>query len=288
MKNKIILVTGASSGIGKETALKLAQMGNTVIIHGRNPQKTRQVFDEIQQLTGNQNLDMITADLSLMADVVWFANEIKNKYDHLDVLINNAGGQFGTQREETSEGHEKTIAINTYAPFLLTYLLLGLLSQSLSGRVVTVSSASYSQGGQWDLSDFELHDRYSLARSYGTSKLYIYWLMNQFAARAPQWGITNVTFNTVEPGSADTSLGRVSAQKGLTKLIYWLWKPMMWSVERAAATSIYMATSSKVEGVTGKFYGNLKEKRIRTKFRVERDERITWEHCVQELQQYLE
>ncbi|WP_310603408.1 SDR family NAD(P)-dependent oxidoreductase [Anaerosporobacter sp.] len=283
---KIILVTGASSGIGKVTALALAKQGHTVILHGRNPEKTKKAFNEIKKESNNSNLDMITADLSLLSEVRKFADAIKTKYDHLDVLINNAGGQFGSVREETSEGHEKTMAINLLSPFLLTHLLLDLLHKSPSARVVTVSSESYRQGGKPFLGDIELKENYSMAKAYGLSKLYIYWIMLQFVKQTKD-KFHNITFNTVEPGSANTELGRISTQEKMMKIIYYLWQPMMWSIEKAAATSIYMATSNEVEGITGKFYGKSKEKNIKSKFRSEADEKAVWDYCMKVCEPYM-
>lgn len=280
MDKKIILVTGASSGIGKVTALALAKQGHTVILHGRDAEKTKAVYEEIKKETGSGSLDMITADLSLMKEVEKFADAVKTKYDRLDVLINNAGGQFGSKREETSEGHERTMAINLLAPFLLTHLLLGHLQKSVSARVVTVSSESYRQGGAPNLMDIELKDNYSMARAYGLSKLYVYWVMQQFAEKARKENISNVTFNTVEPGSAKTDLARISIQDTMMKIIGLLWLPMMWSVEKAAATSIFMATAKEVEGITGKFYGKSKEKNIRDKYRSRDGEKAVWDYCL--------
>ncbi len=107
MKNRIILVTGASSGIGKETAKTFAKQGHTVIIHGRNVEKTKVVFDEIKKETGNKNLDMITADLSLMSEVKIFADKVKAKYDHLDVLVNNAGGNLDSIEKKRARDMKK-------------------------------------------------------------------------------------------------------------------------------------------------------------------------------------
>lgn len=283
MVNKIILITGASSGIGKETALTLAKQGHTVIIHGRDEAKTKAVFEEIQKETGNKNLDMMTADLSLMSEVTKFADQIKTKYDRLDVLINNAGGQFGFQREVTAEGREKTMAINLFAPFLLTYLLLDVLKKSPSPRVVTVASESYRQGGKPFLHDIELADNYSFTRVYGLSKLYAFWVMRYFAKAYP-----DIAFNTVDPGSVDTDLGRVSAKSGVGRLVYNLWKPMMQSVQKGAGTSIYMATSSDVEGITGKFYGNCKEKNIKPKWLSAEGEKTVWNYCMKICKPYME
>lgn len=184
--------------------------------------------------------------------------KLKEKYDHIDVLINNAGGQFGNKREVTKEAHERTMAINVFAPYLLTKLLLPLLQKSGNGRVVTVSSASYTVG-KFNATDLELKNGYSLTRSYGLSKRYAYWVMMKYS----QMNIKNVTFNTVEPGSSDSDLGRESRKGKLANIVYYLWKPMMWSIEKAATTSIYLADSEEVVGVNGQFFGNKKRKQIK-------------------------
>lgn len=281
MDKKIALVTGASSGIGKQTACELLKKGYFVILHGRNEAKTRAVFEEIRR-SGNTAVDMICADLSLKNEIKNMADEIRQKYDRLDVLINNAGGQFGNVREETSEGHEKTFAINVLAPFLLTKRLLPLLQKSEHGRVITVSSASYTVG-KFDPDDIELKNGYSLTRSYGLSKRYAYWIMLKYASLH----LSNVTFNTVEPGSTDSDLGRVSRKSKLANLVYYLWKPMMWSVEKAAATSVYMATSDDVENTNGEFYGNRKCKSVKEKYRRQDEIDGVWNYCTECCKQYI-
>ena len=183
MHKKIILVTGASSGIGTQTALTFAKQGHTVILHGRDALKTESIFKEIRQQTHNEHLAWFVADLSLLSEVQQFAIKIKEKYPKIDVLVNNAGGQFGFKRETTSEGHEKTMAINVLAPFLLTALLMECLANSAAPRVVTVSSDSYRQGGKPRLDDIELQENYSLTRAYGLSKLYVFWVMRAFAKK---------------------------------------------------------------------------------------------------------
>src|SRR5699024_1319578 len=200
MSKKIILITGASSGIGKETALTLAKEDYQLIIHGRNVARTKEVYDEIIA-TGNNDVTMLTADFSLMSEVARFAQEVKHKVDHLDVLYNNAGGQFGIEREVTEEGHEKTFAINMLAPFLLTKLLLPLLEKSDSARIVTQSSESY-QSADPILDDIELENHYSFGAAYGLSKLYVWWIMREFAEHLKENNVQNVTVNTVEPGTA--------------------------------------------------------------------------------------
>lgn len=285
---KTILVTGASSGIGKQTALALAQQGHKVIMHGRNPDKTRQARDWVVEQTGNQNVTYRVADLSLMSEVARFAADIRAHYDQLDVLINNAGGQFGNARETTAEGHEKTFAINTLAPFLLTNLLLPMLESSPSARIVTVSSESYRQAGQPILDDIELEHHYSLVRAYGSSKLYVWWLMRQFNERLAAAGVTNVTVNTVEPGSAVTGLQRESLRKSPFMLpLVVLWMPFMRTARHGARTSIYMATSPFVEGVSGEFWGNMRAKRINRKWISEAGERRIWDYCEQACAAYM-
>jgi NAD(P)-dependent dehydrogenase (short-subunit alcohol dehydrogenase family) len=285
MEKKIILVTGASGGIGRVTALELAKQGHHVIVHGRSVEKTKAVCNEI--ISAGGSAEMFTADLSLMPEVKAFADKIAAKYDHINVLVNNAGGQFGSVRETTSEGHEKTFAINVLAPFLLTNLLLPLLKKSVSGRVVTVSSESYKMGGKplWD--DIELEKHYSLTKSYGLSKLFVWWLMRRFAAKLEKEGVKNVTVNTCEPGSAVTDLQRVSGNGLFMKILTFLWKPMMWSVEEAAATSVYLATSPEVEGVTGRFFGKCREKQIKEKWISAEGEEKIWNYCEKACREYL-
>ncbi|RAX55312.1 ketoreductase [Helicobacter sp. 16-1353] len=287
LDKKIILITGANSGIGKETAISLAKIGHKVIIHGRDVEKTKQAREEIISKSGNKDVEYLCADLSLKAEIPPFVDKVKQKCDYLDVLINNAGGQFGNKREESIEGHEKTFAINTLAPFLLTHLLLPLLQKSKNARVVTVSSESYKMGGKPPLEDIELKHNYSLFKSYGLSKLYVWWIMREFVEYLKAQNITNITINTVEPGSVESGLQRESGKGILMKIITILWKPMMWSMEKAAATSIYMATSSEVEGVTGKFYGDCKEKIIKDKYISPKAQKALWDYCQKVCEGYL-
>jgi len=287
MEPKIILITGASDGIGKETAKTLAKQGHTIIIHGRNKQKTQAVYDEIKAETGNNNIDMFTADFLSLADVKRFAEDIKHKYEYLDVLINNAGGQFTEKRETTDEGLEKTMVINVFAPFLLTTLLLDLLQKSKSARVVTVSSASHAMGGKPDLNDIELKNNYTMSKIYAFSKLYIIWVMQHFVSEMKKNGINNITFNTVHPSSVRTSLGREAMKSLKWKIIYFLWQPMMISVAKGASPSIKLATAPEFEGVTGKYYGPKGEEKPNQKYYSAENEKTVWEYCKTVTAKYL-
>ena len=283
MDKKIILVTGASSGIGACTAKTLADKGHKIILHGRDEVKTKKVADDIMKENSSADIDVITADLSLISEVASFTDKITAKYAHLDVLINNAGAQFTNDREVTSEGHEKTIAINTLAPFLITNRLLPLLKKSKEGRVVTVSSASYSAGGDFDPEDIEFEKNYSLFRSYGLTKRYVYWVMLKYH----QLDRDGITFNCVEPGSAMTGLARNSAKMLWYKILGIMWIPMMWSIDKAAATSIYMATSDEVKGISGEFYGKCQKHEIKDKFRVQSEIDCIWDYCNKVCAEYL-
>lgn len=285
---KTVLITGASNGIGKYTAMELAKQGYQLILHGRNPEKTKAVYDEIIKETGNQKITMLTADFSRMSEVKRFADEVKEQTDHLDILYNNAGGQFGREREVTAEGHEKTFAINTFAPFLLTQLLLPLLEKSESARIVTQSSESYQQGGDPILDDIELKNHYSFGAAYGLSKLYVWWIMRQLNENLQKKGIKNITVNCVEPGTAlDTGLQRVSGEIPEMKALMEQYRSYSWPISKAAECGLYMMMSPEAEGVTGQFYGDCKEKNIDPKWISEKGQKLLWDYCLQVCEPYL-
>ena len=286
MEHKTILITGASDGIGKETAKTLAKQGHRIIIHGRNKQKTETAFEEIKRESGNQYIDMYVADFLSLSEVKEFADTIKQKYDHLDVLINNAGAQFTNTRETTSEGHEKTMVINVLAPFLLTTLLLDLLKKSKSARVVTVSSASHAMG-KIDLNDIEFENGYSMSRAYGVTKKYIIWIMQHFVIEMKNAGIGNITFNSVHPGSTATSLARESSKMLAFRIIMFLWQPMMNSMEKAINPSIKCATAPELEGVTGKYFGPKGEEKVNQKYYSAESEQIVWDYCMKAIKPFI-
>lgn len=286
MDSKIILVTGASDGIGKETAMTLTKQGHTIIIHGRNKQKLQTVYNDIKAETGNTNIDMFTADFLSLAEIKCFADTIKQKYDRLDVLINNAGAQFTDKRETTIDGHEKTMMINVFAPFLLTTLLLDLLKKSPSARVVTVSSASHKMGGKPNLNDIELKNNYTMSRAYGFSKLYVIWVMRHFITETKKAGINNITFNCVHPASTQTNLARESSSSLRFRIIMFLWKPMLISLAKGAKSSIEAAVSPKLESVTGKYFGPKGEEKVSDKYYSTQNEQIIWDYCLKVTEDY--
>lgn len=287
MESKIILVTGASDGIGKETAKTLAKQGHTILIHGRNPQKTKAAYEEIKSESGNTNIEMFLADFLSLADVKRFADEIKQKYNHLDVLINNAGAQFTDTRELTSEGHEKTMVINVLSPFLLTTLLLDNLKKSKSARVVTVASAAHAMGGKPDLIDIELEKSYTMPKAYGLSKLYIIWVMRHFVAETKKQGIHNITFNSTHPGTVKSSLGRDAMKSWKYKIIYTIWGALMSnSMEAGIKGSIMGATSPELEGVSNLYLGPKGIEKANDKYYSLENEQTIWDYCLKSTEDF--
>lgn len=253
MQGKVCLVTGSSTGIGKVTARELARMGATVVMLCRNRAKGEAAKAEIQAATGNEHVDLIIADLSIQSDVRRAAEEYKQKYSQLHVLINNAGG-INSVRKVTPEGLETTFATNHLAPFLLTELLLDTLKASAPARIINVSSLAHAYG-KIDFDDLQGQKRYSGWRAYCQSKLAMNLFTYELANRLKG---TNVTVNALHPGAIASNF-----DSGLDGFMRWLMKvsaPFMASVEKGAQTTLYLATSPQVEGITGKYFANSREK----------------------------
>ena len=169
MTGKVCIVTGSSSGIGKETAAELARMGATVVMIVRNRERGEAAMKEIVRRRPRAVLDLLIADLSIASEITRVAAEFKAKYDRLDVLINNAGGVSG-RRTLTPDALEETFAINYLAPFLLTHELTDTLLSSAPSRVITVSSTAHNMG-KVDLDDLQSEIRFSPLGTYGNAKL---------------------------------------------------------------------------------------------------------------------
>jgi len=164
---------------------------------------------------------------------------------------------------------------------------MDLLKKSSSARVVTVSSAAHAMSGKPNLGDMELKKHYSMAKAYAVSKLYVIWIMRHFVSEIKKYGIENITFNTVHPGSAPTNLGRESTKSLKFRIILFLWKPMMTTVAKAASSSIKAATSPELEGVTGKYYGLKGEEKPKDKYYSLENEKIVWDYCMNVVKPYL-
>jgi len=250
MIGKTCIVTGANSGIGKETALGLAQIGARMVMVCRNAEKGKAALEEIRRESGSSQVDLLIADMSSQASVRALAEQIRQKYPCLDVLVNNAGGAAWA-RTLSAEGFELTLAANYLGAALLTLLLLDLLKASAPARIVNVSS-SESQDARLDMQDLRFERRkYSAVAAYRQSKL----LMNVFTFElARRLAGTGVTANCLHPGAVATNIWSADSMPSIVKLILPLMKPFMLSSKQGAAVSLYLATSSEVAQVSGEYF----------------------------------
>jgi NAD(P)-dependent dehydrogenase (short-subunit alcohol dehydrogenase family) len=279
MNDKTVLITGATSGIGKATAIALARKNYKIIIHGRDKQKTEQTCGEIQEITGNSKIDLLIADLSLLKEVQNLADEFTKKYDRLDILINNAGGIMNKKRELTDEGIEKTMAINLLAPFLLTKLLLPLLSKSPDGRIINVSSNSHSLNANPNFDDLQLTENYSPLRAYGNAKLFLIWISQHLSASLKSEHINNLTINTMHPGAIASNFGLESNLGSFLNLLAKLARPLLKTVEQGADTIIYLAHSKEVQNISGAYFVNRKKAKVTNKYHSIKNEKLIWDYC---------
>ena len=248
MKDKICLITGATDGIGKETARCLGKQNAQLILVGRNPEKGEKVQKKLIAITGNDQIDIMTADLSNMNAIQKLSAEIHKKYNKLNVLINNAGAFF-SKREITDDGFEKTFALNHLGYFLLTKLLLDLIKKSTDARIVNVSSRAHA-GSIINFDDLHGEKDFSGWNAYKQSKLMNIMFTYKLAELLQN---TQITVNTLHPGFVrtrfgDNNDGMVGTGLKLAKMIGAI------SIKKGAKTSVFLASSPTVNGVTGKYF----------------------------------
>ena len=254
MADKVVLVTGATGGIGKATAIGLATMGARVGITGRDVIRAEQAAADIRTASGNPAVDVFAADMRSQAEVRRLAGAVLEAYPRLDVLVNNVGG-FWAHRHTTADGLEHTFALNHLAPFLLTNLLLDRLKASAPARVVTLSSGAQA-AGRIDFDDLQGARSYSGQRAYSQSKLANILFTKELARRLQG---TGVTANSVHPGVVRTKFGSED-QAGFFLIIGPLVRPFLKTPAQGAQTSIYLASSPDMDGITGQFFANRKPK----------------------------
>jgi NAD(P)-dependent dehydrogenase (short-subunit alcohol dehydrogenase family) len=257
MAQPIILITGSTDGIGKATAHKLMSLDTEVVLHGRDRQKCERVQRELVKITGNTVPDMVIADLSSQDQILQMANEITSRYDRLEVLINNAG-TYQPERLLTHDGVEKTFAVNYLAPFLLTRLLFPLLRKSAPSRIVTVASSAHEDVRRIDWDNLPAQEHYDAWGAYALSKFADIAFTYTLSRMAKGSG---VTVNCLHPGVTDTKLLR-SAFPGYPAI----------TPEEGARTSVYLAISKKVTGLSGLYLDNGKPARSSD---------LTYDHSVQ-------
>ena len=249
MTGRVVLVTGATSGIGAATAIGLARMGATLALGVRDAKKADAAREEIARETGNTALDLPLLDLASFRSIRRFVDAFRRRHSPLDVLVNNAG-IFTRDRHVTEDGLEAQFQVNYLGPFLLTMLLLDPLKARAPSRIVNVSSEAH-RGASIDFDNLQGERRYSGYRAYGQSKL-AQILFTHVLARRLQG--TGVTVNAVHPGVIRTNLG-----KGEFPAAFDVIRLFLKGVERGARTSIHVATSPALGGVTGKYFKNSKE-----------------------------
>ncbi len=237
----LVLLTGATRGIGRAAAIELAREGAEVALVGREAGRVKAVAREARATGGAAPVHEHVADLMLMADVRALADEARERYEHIDVLANNAGALFAS-RKETSEGFEQTFALNHLAPFLLTNLLRDRLD---AGRVVTTASDAH-KSGRLDLDDLQSEKSYSAMRVYGTSKLCNILFTRELAKRAPQ-----VHANCFHPGVVRTGFGK--NDNGIWKVLTTLGAPFFRSPQRGARSLIWLSLSKEAAAITGEY-----------------------------------
>ena len=253
MKGKIVLITGATSGIGKETALGLAKIGATVVLVGRSREKLDRVASIIVSATGNSTIDTMVCDLTSMENVRKLASDFKHKYQRLDVLINNAG-EIVSERRITVDGFEYTLALDHLSHFLLTMLLVNLIEASAPARIINVSSSAHLFG-RIDFEDLMGEKKYNPMKAYSQAKLANLLFTHELATRLAG---TGVTANAVHPGAVRTNFGK--GMKGRWRIFLWLGSPFLIDAEEGAETSIFVASSPEVAGITGRYFVKKKEK----------------------------
>jgi NAD(P)-dependent dehydrogenase (short-subunit alcohol dehydrogenase family) len=255
MQGKICMVTGANSGIGKATALALAQLGATVVMVCRDRARGEEAQSELTTKSGNNGVDLLLADLSSQQSIRQLVEHFQHHYPHLHVLINNAGAAFSGRRE-TVDGLEMMFAVNYLAPFLLTNLLLDVLTASAPARIVNVSSAAQASDSI-HLDDLQEEQHFSARRAYRQSKLAIVLFTYELARRLQG---TGVTANSLDPGFVATNIGQRGASLPVRLLLKVIWS-FGTSPEKGAQTSIYLASSPEVEGVTGHYFAKCMPRR---------------------------
>ena len=245
---KVVLITGGSSGMGKATATHLAKLGNLVVILCRNKERGETALIDIKRESGNDEVDLMLCDLGDKNSIRRFADEFKEKYKNLHILINNAGVIL-PRRHETKDGYELQFGVNHLGHFLLTNLLLDTIISSAPSRIINVASGAHKVG-RIHFDDINLKRNFNLVRAYAQSKLANILFTYELSDRLKKM---DVTVNCLHPGAVATQMG-INRNTGFGTLITSILKPFFQSPKEGASTAIYLATSEDVRGVTGRYF----------------------------------
>lgn len=234
------MITGSTDGIGYQTAIELVKSGYHIIVHGRNREKAELTMEKIKEITNKNNISNVYGDLSSFNRIKEMVNDIYNRFNRLDVLINNAG-VYRSKRQVTQEGLEETFTVNYIAPFILTNLLVGLLKKTKSSRIVNVVSRVHSN--QLDFNNLQSETRYTGVKAYARSKTCLIIFTYLLAEKLNNSGIT---VNCLHPGIINTKLQRAAMGSGGA------------SLSEGANTLIYATTAPELENISGKYFKNNK------------------------------
>jgi NAD(P)-dependent dehydrogenase (short-subunit alcohol dehydrogenase family) len=251
MQGKVVVVTGSNVGIGKETAIGVAQLGATTVPACRNEQKAREAAIDVRKRTGNDDVEAVALDLSDLKSVADAAKSILTRWDRLDVLVNNAGGVW-TQRSETAQGFEQTFGVNHLAPFYLTSLLLDRLCGSAPARIVNVASFGHHMARRgMRFEDLQSEQHYSGMEASTRSKLANVLFTRELARRLAE---TSVRVNVLHPGPVRSGFGMDGDMTGLMGLGNRFIRPFEIGPAAGVKTSVYLASSTEVAGKTGQYW----------------------------------
>jgi retinol dehydrogenase 14 len=270
MGGKVCLITGTTSGIGKATAMGLASMGASVVMVGRDRGRGEAVMADIKEKSTNSSVDLMLADLSSQEQIRRLADDFKEAYPRLDVLINNAG-VIRSERITSADGIEATFAVNYLAYFLLTNLLIDVLKASAPSRIVNIASGE-QRNGTIDFDDLQGEKGYKGAKAYSQSKVATVLFTYELARRLEG---NSVSANCLHPGVVGTNLG--SGVSGVFGFMVRAMTPLMKSPEKGAETSIYLASSKEVESLSGGYFVKKAEARSSDVSYDERLARRLWE-----------
>lgn len=270
MRTSVCLITGATEGVGKATAIELARRGITVVMAARNPAKAEKVKREIARTTGNADADYIVADLASLRQVRRLAETFKRKYDYLDILINNAGVVLPA-RTVTEDGYEATFQVNYLSHFLVTQLLLGELERSEQGRIINLSSSVYTMG-KLDRGNLQGERRFSAMGAYSASKLFMLLFTIELSRRLRE---TRITANAAHPGIVRTPM--MLQVPGALRLVSYLALPFSIPPHEGAATSVYLALSHEVRDRSGQYFVRRKARDIKSKFNTDTEREALWD-----------
>lgn len=254
MKNKIVMVTGANSGIGRVTATELAKMGATVVMVCRNEDKAKAVMDDINAEIGMERVHLLLADFSSQASIKAMADAFKSKFDRLDILVNNAGGIMN-KKQYTADGFEWMMGVNHLGYFLTTHYLLDMMPRREGARIINVSSMAH-RFAQLDWDNLNAEKSFNSMRTYGLSKLANILFTKQLAKYLENEGIT---VNCLHPGAVNTNFGKDTYPAVVNMLLRAIGNRIILSAEQGARTSIYLASSPEVAHITGQYFARNKK-----------------------------